>query len=103
MCRQKGRARCQLASLRELVARAKGRDRLVALTASARQTNGKPNSAPLKIAPQIGSFLLRGPTDIEGRNKSSLLVHQVDHGRVIHGVVAALKWHFLGIDAVGAQ
>src|SRR5947207_8253814 len=58
---------------------------------------------PSKVAPQIGCFLLRSPTDIERRNKMTVLVHQIDHCGVIHRVVAVIERHFLGIDAISTE
>src|ERR1700747_2996539 len=50
---------------------------------------------PSEVAPQIGCFLLRSPADVERRDKTPVLVHEVDHRGVIHSVVGALARHFL--------
>jgi hypothetical protein len=52
-----------------------------------------------EVAAQIGDFRVRRPLHVERRDKTAVLVHEVDDGGVVHGVVAAFQRDLLGIDA----
>src|SRR5262245_32620294 len=56
-------------------------------------------NALLEVAFQVRRRLFRGSLEVEGRHKMPLAIHQIDQRRVIHGVVAILQGHFLGVDA----
>src|SRR5262249_27606381 len=58
-------------------------------------------SAESQIPAQIGGRGIGRPLEAEGRHEAPRLVHQIDDGRVVHGVAALLERDFLEIDAVG--
>src|SRR6476659_9705423 len=60
-----------------------------------------PDSDNLEITPQIGGGILRPPFEAKWRDKTALLVHEIDQRGVIHTVIAIFGGNFLGIDAIG--
>src|ERR1043166_6693587 len=53
-----------------------------------------------KVAPEFGGLSIRIPLHVKRRNEMAVLVHQIDEGGMVHGVVAALQRDFLGVDPV---
>lgn len=67
----------------------------------ARTSRRAGGAADSEVAPQLGGALLRRALEIERRDEAAVLAHEIDHRRVVHRVVAALRRHLAGIDAVG--
>src|SRR5436305_10348879 len=58
-------------------------------------------TARSKMLAQVRGRRIGGPLEAERRDETSLLVHQIDDGGVVHGVAAPVERHFLVIDAIG--
>jgi hypothetical protein len=68
------------------------------LPAAVRSIRG---SADSQISTQIGGRGIARALKTEGRHEAARLVHQIDDGRVVHGVTTLIERNFLEIDAVG--
>src|SRR4029079_17417329 len=54
-----------------------------------------------EVTAEIGGRGVGGALEAEGRNEASVLVNQIDDGRVIHVVAALIERNLLEVDAVG--
>src|SRR5216683_1922848 len=68
------------------------------LPAAVRSIRG---SADSQISTQIGGRGIARALKTEGRHEAARLIHQIDDGRVVHGVTTLIERNFLEIDAVG--